>query len=100
MTGIRLGIVRLARLGLLVLAVVCLREAQSRRQAEVDAGALAVPRVRDALPRLNRSNAPASAGMSRMPIRRPTSRQNWKYASRSTAVSLRQPNRAFQRIGS
>jgi Na+-translocating ferredoxin:NAD+ oxidoreductase RnfG subunit len=46
----RLLFVRLVRLGLLVLAVVCLREAQGRRQALTDAGALAAERVRDFYP--------------------------------------------------
>lgn len=46
----RLWWVRLARLGLLVLAVVCLREAQGRRQAALDAGALSAERVRDFYP--------------------------------------------------
>ncbi len=44
------GIVRLARLGLLVLAVLCLREAQQRRQAALDAAALTADRVRDFFP--------------------------------------------------
>ena len=44
------GIVRLARLGLLLLAVLCLREAQQRRQAEMDADALTAGRVRDFFP--------------------------------------------------
>jgi len=48
--NMRLWWVRLARLGLLVLAVVCLREAQGRRQAVLDAGALSAERVRDFYP--------------------------------------------------
>jgi NosR/NirI family nitrous oxide reductase transcriptional regulator len=46
----RLLPVRLVRLGLLALAVLCMREANGRRQAEADAGALAVERVRDFFP--------------------------------------------------
>jgi NosR/NirI family nitrous oxide reductase transcriptional regulator len=46
----RLLLIRSVRLGLLVLAVVCLRDANGRRQAEADAGALTVERVRDFFP--------------------------------------------------
>lgn len=46
----RLFFIRVVRLSLVVLAVMCLREAQSRRQAEVDAGALAAERIRDFFP--------------------------------------------------
>ncbi len=42
--------IRAVRLGLLALAVLCLREAQSRRQAAVDAGALAPAKVSDFFP--------------------------------------------------
>ena len=41
-----------------------------------------------------------SAGISRIAIRRPTSRQNSNVASFSVSISGRQPKRAFQRIGS
>jgi len=43
-------VIRAVRLGLLALAVLCLREAQSRRQAAVDAGALAPAKVSDFFP--------------------------------------------------
>jgi NosR/NirI family transcriptional regulator, nitrous oxide reductase regulator len=42
--------IKLVRLGLLALAVLCLREVQWRRQAAVDAGALTAERVRDFFP--------------------------------------------------
>jgi NosR/NirI family transcriptional regulator, nitrous oxide reductase regulator len=47
---VRIFVIRTVRLGLLVLAVLCLREAQSRRQAAVDAGALAPAKVSDFFP--------------------------------------------------
>lgn len=56
----RLFSVRLVRLGLLALAVLCLREAQGRRQAAADAGALAAERVRDFFPAAAAVRAPVS----------------------------------------
>jgi len=47
---VRIFVIRAVRLGLLALAVLCLREAQSRRQAAVDAGALAPAKVSDFFP--------------------------------------------------
>lgn len=46
----RLLLTRSVRLGLLVLAVFCLRDANERRQAEADAGSLAVERIGDFFP--------------------------------------------------
>lgn len=48
--GVRLIVIRLVRLSLLALAVLCLREAQLRRQAAVDVEALTAERVRDFFP--------------------------------------------------
>ena len=56
------GFVRLVRLGLLGLAVLCLREAQQRRQAALDAAALTAERVRDFFPDARAVEAVAGGG--------------------------------------
>ncbi len=48
--AVKLLTIRLTRLGLLALAVFCLRDAHLRRQAVADAGALTAERVRDFFP--------------------------------------------------
>ncbi len=66
--AVRLFLIRLTRLGLLALAVVCLREAHWRRQAAADAGALSAERVRDFFPEAAEVASPG-AGQAWLEVR-------------------------------
>lgn len=54
--------IRLVRLGFLAVAVLCLREAEGRRRAQEDAGALAAERLRDFFPAAATVEAPGAGG--------------------------------------